>query len=121
VGFYAAFTGGVIVRADRWAAGMISGATGALASCHVVWFSQHGVDTFLRLWCLIGSAGRFYCRRDAVGKVLSGWCRIGDAGLCERLAIVIFVAPVGPIQVRAAGEHKPWHVGPGRMAVRWAA
>lgn len=110
VGLYAAFIVGLITAVFGGRAGMISGATGALAVVMVSLVAAHGVEYLFATVVLMG-----------VLQVLAGVFRLGKfirlvphpvmLGFVNGLAIVIFMAQMSQFQVSGADGIKVWMTG----------
>ncbi|USG62892.1 SulP family inorganic anion transporter [Sneathiella marina] len=110
VGLYAAFIVGLITAVIGGRAGMISGATGALAVVMVSLVALHGVEYLFATVVLMG-----------ILQILSGIFRLGKfirlvphpvmLGFVNGLAIVIFMAQLTQFQILDANGDKVWMTG----------
>ncbi|MHA1597829.1 MAG: SulP family inorganic anion transporter [Alphaproteobacteria bacterium] len=110
VGLYAAFIVGLITAVIGGRAGMISGATGALAVVMVALVANHGVEYLFATVVLMG-----------VMQILAGIFHLGKfirlvphpvmLGFVNGLAIVIFLAQLTQFQVPGADGVKVWMSG----------
>jgi sulfate permease, SulP family len=110
VGLYAAFIVGLITAVIGGRAGMISGATGALAVVMVSLVALHGVEYLFATVVLMG-----------ILQILSGIFRLGKfirlvphpvmLGFVNGLAIVIFMAQLTQFQILDANGDKAWMTG----------
>ncbi len=110
VGLYAAFIVGLITAIFGGRAGMISGATGALAVVMVSLVSEHGVEYLFATVVLMGFlqilAGVFH-----LGKFIRLVPHPVMLGFVNGLAIVIFLAQLTQFQIGANGDVKTWMSG----------
>jgi SulP family sulfate permease len=110
VGLYAAFMVGLITAVFGGRAGMISGATGALAVVMVALVSRHGVEYLFATVVLMGIlqilAGIFH-----LGKFIRLVPHPVMLGFVNGLAIVIFLAQLSQFQVTGADGAKVWMSG----------
>ena len=110
VGLYAAFIVGLITAVIGGRAGMISGATGALAVVMVALVASHGIEYLFATVVLMG-----------VMQVLAGIFHLGKfirlvphpvmLGFVNGLAIVIFLAQLTQFQVMGPEGVKVWMTG----------
>ncbi len=110
VGLYAAFIVGLITAIFGGRAGMISGATGALAVVMVSLVSTHGIEYLFATVVLMGLlqilAGAFH-----LGKFIRLVPHPVMLGFVNGLAIVIFLAQLTQFQVAGPGDSKVWMTG----------
>ena len=110
VGLYAAFIVGLITAIIGGRAGMISGATGALAVVMVALVASHGIEYLFATVVLMG-----------IMQVLAGVFHLGKfirlvphpvmLGFVNGLAIVIFLAQLTQFQVMGPEGVKVWMTG----------
>lgn len=110
VGLYAAFIVGLITAVIGGRAGMVSGATGALAVVMVALVASHGVEYLFATVVLMG-----------IFQVLAGVFHLGKfirlvphpvmLGFVNGLAIVIFLAQLTQFQVPGPEGIKVWMTG----------
>ncbi len=110
VGLYAAFIVGLVTACIGGRAGMISGATGALAVVMVALVARHGVEYLFATVVLMG-----------ILQILAGVFRLGKfirlvphpvmLGFVNGLAIVIFMAQLTQFQVPGVDGGKEWMTG----------
>lgn len=110
VGLYAAFIVGLITAIFGGRAGMISGATGALAVVMVALVAKHGVEYLFATVVLMGIlqifAGIFH-----LGKFIRLVPHPVMLGFVNGLAIVIFLAQLTQFQVTGPNDTKVWMTG----------
>jgi len=110
VGLYAAFIVGLITALIGGRAGMISGATGALAVVMVALVAGHGVEYLFATVVLMGVlqilAGIFH-----LGKFIRLVPHPVMMGFVNGLAIVIFLAQLTQFQVAAPDGVRVWMTG----------
>lgn len=110
VGLYAAFIVGLITAIFGGRAGMISGATGALAVVMVSLVSQHGIEYLFATVVLMGllqiMAGIFH-----LGKFIRLVPHPVMLGFVNGLAIVIFLAQLTQFQIAGPDDAKVWMSG----------
>jgi len=115
VGLYAAFIVGLITAAIGGRAGMISGATGALAVVMVALVASHGIEYLFATVVLMGVlqilAGVFH-----LGKFIRLVPHPVMLGFVNGLAIVIFLAQLTQFQVPGPDGVKMWMSG-GPLAI----
>ena len=110
VGLYAAFIVGLITALFGGRAGMISGATGALAVVMVSLVASHGVEYLFATVVLMGLL-----------QIMAGVFRLGKfirlvphpvmLGFVNGLAIVIFMAQLSQFQIAGADGARVWMTG----------
>jgi len=110
VGLYAAFIVGLITAIFGGRAGMISGATGALAVVMVALVAKHGIEYLFATVVLMGFlqilAGAFH-----LGKFIRLVPHPVMLGFVNGLAIVIFLAQLSQFQVAGPEGAKVWMSG----------